>query len=583
MGENGSTDVVTNTKWFILVSVIQKIVTFALNQTMIATTSPEVLGEAAIQLELLLSTLLFLSREGIRLTALRHKIISKNEFQAVINLSWLPPIAVTTFIIMITIFRNRLFPDYNFTVIYMYSFAALIECIGEPCYNIFQNTGNIKPRLSAETSAVFAKSVVTVFCVAYLNLGVNGFGLAQVSYGIIYLLVLLTHWTSAKHSMEFNQNHFRLWDMLPKPLQYNQTSPSLGILNYLFGSDVISIALTLTGSSLLKHILTESDKIALTFTSSTYNQGIYAVTNNYGSLAARMIYLPLEDSSRLAFSKLAHEFRGNMKNSIKLKNLSEECSSLYIELKNTFIYLIRLVIFTGIFFIIFGIPYIPILVQYIFSIQWRSNETINSLSMYCIYLFVMGINGISESFVQSTAPPAAFMSLNIGLLLSSLGFIIIAMLSVPSLGTSGIILANIISMMIRIFNNGLYIIKMFTNPEIFLHTSVENDRININKLNTLIVQPKECLLWFFPPILWIFNAIFCTITLHISLYFYQLSIISEGKSHYAAVVHILIGSIVAVLFLIVTIYYSPIEIYQSIWNKIPVRLQLLLSKQKKIE
>lgn len=53
--------------------LLSRLVTFGLNQGLIRIASPQVFGTASIQLELLLNTILFLSREGIRNAFLRAK------------------------------------------------------------------------------------------------------------------------------------------------------------------------------------------------------------------------------------------------------------------------------------------------------------------------------------------------------------------------------------------------------------------------------------------------------------------------------------------------------------------------------
>ena len=68
-----------------LMNFIQRLTSFVLNQSMISYTTPEVLGLAAISLELLLSTLLFLSREGIRMACLRETIKTTSHRQYVVN------------------------------------------------------------------------------------------------------------------------------------------------------------------------------------------------------------------------------------------------------------------------------------------------------------------------------------------------------------------------------------------------------------------------------------------------------------------------------------------------------------------
>ena len=74
-------------KWFLLVNVLQRMTTFILNQSMISYTTPAVFGMAAISLELLLSSLLFLSREGIRVACIRETIVTSDERQRIVNVS----------------------------------------------------------------------------------------------------------------------------------------------------------------------------------------------------------------------------------------------------------------------------------------------------------------------------------------------------------------------------------------------------------------------------------------------------------------------------------------------------------------
>jgi oligosaccharide translocation protein RFT1 len=55
-------DAVSGARHLIMSNAFQKLCTFSLNQVMLRYSGPEVFGLASIELELLLSTLLFLSR-----------------------------------------------------------------------------------------------------------------------------------------------------------------------------------------------------------------------------------------------------------------------------------------------------------------------------------------------------------------------------------------------------------------------------------------------------------------------------------------------------------------------------------------
>ena len=61
----------------VLLQLFSRIVTFVLNQALVRLVSPQVFGTTSIQFELLLSTILFLSREGVRNALLRAQTSSQ--------------------------------------------------------------------------------------------------------------------------------------------------------------------------------------------------------------------------------------------------------------------------------------------------------------------------------------------------------------------------------------------------------------------------------------------------------------------------------------------------------------------------
>ena len=58
-------------KSLIGLQLVSRLVTFILNQVLVRLASPQAYGTAAIQFELIMSTILFLSREGVRNSLLR--------------------------------------------------------------------------------------------------------------------------------------------------------------------------------------------------------------------------------------------------------------------------------------------------------------------------------------------------------------------------------------------------------------------------------------------------------------------------------------------------------------------------------
>src|SRR3981189_455628 len=72
--------------YLILLQLFTRLLTFTFNQLILRHTTPATFGFATIQLELLSSTILFLSREGFRIALQR----SPGELQRTVNLAYIP-------------------------------------------------------------------------------------------------------------------------------------------------------------------------------------------------------------------------------------------------------------------------------------------------------------------------------------------------------------------------------------------------------------------------------------------------------------------------------------------------------------
>lgn len=406
--------ILSSIKWIFSVSVIQKVISFSLTQVLLRIASPALLGRAAIQLELFLSTLLFLSREGIRLALLRENK-SDNTFkrQQFINLSWFPAFLVSAVTIAL-LWRKLNSNAQDVDILLSYCIGALFEAIGEPWVNMNLQRADLRPKLAAETFAVLVKSLTTIISISVFHLDIYSFGIAQMTYGLAYLTFLVYY---SKLGI--------LWPQIE----------SVNVFASVDGN-AMNFAAISSISAFLKHILTESDKLALSVLSSDYSQGIFAVASNYGSLAARLLFLPLEDTARITFSKLA-----------LTANEDEES---VLQMHEMLLIMLRVVLFIGSVFVIFGIAYCELVVDVIFSSAWRNDEMVRTLQAYCVYLFMLGLNGVTEAFVQSVASTDNFWFINVGFIVSSGVFACGCFLLVGSLGTGGVVIAGALSMSTRI-------------------------------------------------------------------------------------------------------------------------------------
>jgi len=129
--------------------------TFALNQALFRLASPSAFGAAAIQFELILSTILFLSREGVRNALLRvsgHADADMNIKRT--NMSFLPiilgvPLALSTCLVYAHLASQEMQEQpYFSSAIAIYAAAALWELLCEPLYNRFVRQTSIYLYLS---------------------------------------------------------------------------------------------------------------------------------------------------------------------------------------------------------------------------------------------------------------------------------------------------------------------------------------------------------------------------------------------------------------------------------------------------
>jgi hypothetical protein len=289
---------------------------------------------------------------------------------------------------------------------------------------------------------------VTLLCVVHLKMGVLGFGVAQAAYGASHFLSLLfTTWGSSQALRSF----------LPAAVP-----PSSGGFLHL---PMVSTALHMTGTSLLKHFLTEGDRIILSFSTNHYDQGIYAVTYNYGSLVARLLFQPIEESSRISFAQLAGAIQSVGTPVSQTREGGVNKKALVEELRGAILKLLRAMFFLGSLFSLLGPLYARLLVRHILGERWYSEDAVRTISAFCIYLGVMGCNGVSEAFVQSVAPPHLFGTMNRSLFLSSLVFYASSPLLISSYGTVGLIFANCLSMLLRTLLNLHFISSYFSEQQ----------------------------------------------------------------------------------------------------------------------
>lgn len=217
--------------FLVLVQLLSRLLTFVMNQLLIRYLSPTILGEAA-QLELYMMTILFFSRESLRMALQRQAEVSpeqdadnnkkkddkivegtvRGQAQTVVNLSYLAVPAGFVFVTGLWLIQSAYsrvsdvdastkkadsgYGGYFNLALGIYALASLLELLSEPGFAVAQQRLLYSLRAACESSAVISNCVVTlgitVFAAKYMDLGDGGLGSLPFAIGqVVFALCLV--------------------------------------------------------------------------------------------------------------------------------------------------------------------------------------------------------------------------------------------------------------------------------------------------------------------------------------------------------------------------------------------------------
>jgi oligosaccharide translocation protein RFT1 len=174
--------------------------------------------------------------------------------------------------------------------------------------------------------------------------------------------------------------------------------------------------------------------------SSLEDQGIYSLASNYGGLIARIIFQPLEESSRNLFSTLLNPDGSGKRDKQHVRRAKDHMVDILRAYQ-----LLAVLIF----------PLGPVMVPQVLKIlggrQWTSPKIGDLLSLYCYYVPFLAFNGITEAFVSSAANPREIRKQTAWMGAFSACYALAAylFLEIGSMGAYGLVLANIVNMIVR--------------------------------------------------------------------------------------------------------------------------------------
>lgn len=323
-------------------AVAQKLVTASMNALMIRYVTAEIMGFAGNDMELLLSSILFLSRESFRHVADRFPAgaaltpVPPNGRQLdgnaavlrarIVGTSLLPvPLGLALSLLAACIyaayFASKATNGSEAASFFCFCGAAALETLAEPLYILSASSLLHAVRARAEVAATLVKCVIS-FALALAGWGALSFGIAQVAFSLTLLACywqgLSAHIASTRAAWLVDNAAQTALAGKPAAAAGPPTSVAAllsearwpearaalargaprAALSELVGPEGARLLGGFAGQGVVKHLLTEGDRMLLALLASRADRGAHAVVANYGSLAARLVFCPLEESLR---------------------------------------------------------------------------------------------------------------------------------------------------------------------------------------------------------------------------------------------------------------------------------------------
>lgn len=428
--------------------VLARILPFVLNIAVTSYLSPTDAAMANVHFPFIVSTVLYLSREAIRTAAQRIPPITQPgspsavaAIQASSNLAWLsvPVGGLIAVLSASAVLGNtseaaaaELGESYGIAVA-LVALCAVVELTVEPVAVATKNSLKYSIPATVEAGALTLRALTVYFALASGQGAVYGAPLVIASGQVAYTIATLAGWSVVA-----------VW-LFGAPF----STSSHALLPRLSGwrTGLVKEAASLEVQSLLQHTLTDGEKVLAWASADLPVQGAYGVASGLGSMVPRLLFAPAEALATDVFAKFSAAGKGD-----------QGAWELYA---NVLAVSLRGMGLVGLVFAAFGPPYTRLALSLLYrGSQWAESSAPGLLAGYCVYVAVIGLNGLTEAFKRATASPTEIASNTTALLGLVVLYVIIAVPSVSMLGAAGLIVANTINMAARTAHS-LYFIGQY--------------------------------------------------------------------------------------------------------------------------
>lgn len=436
----------------IVVQILTRALTFILGAiTLKYLQSSALLGIINVRLALLYTTLQFLSREPFRRACLGQAAKSKSKtWNKIVNTIWLGFLLSLLLATSLAYIWKLNTPstedlagtntkDYQNAVIIV-CIAVIVEMLAEPCYIYAQAKAISDHGPWVEGVCVTSKcvmvTVVTVLESTKYTSGQSSHILTKIS-----ICQLLASTISVIYSFKTLCGRQKLSprEFLPGPLKTKDASEENDrlIYNYL-DRPSLKLSFGFLLQTFLKQLLTEGERYVMTFFNviTLSEQGVYDVVNNLGSLTARLIFQPIEDSGFTLFSQTVSR--------TEILDIRK-----FYRVQENLMLLVKSVLLIGISVLTLAYNFVPLIVLY-------GGEKLNNPIAFTLmrwqlfYTPLLAVNGVTECFTFAIMTTSEISQYNTCMVLFSMIYLVSLYLTQPYLGSASFILANCIIMISRI-------------------------------------------------------------------------------------------------------------------------------------
>lgn len=500
--------------------LFSKMVTFVLNNILVRFLSPRIFGITAF-LEFIVGTVLFFSREAIRLSTQRISDEHDNEkedheanpLQVCVNFSHVPLWIGAPLSVALLGWQYRNINEYFVTLpffqlsVFSIWLSIILELLSEPFFIVNQYLLNYGTRSKFESLAVTSNCLVNFIVIyayergwiltSYMDhserfregIAILAFALGKLAYSTTLLICYY-------YDYLMNLKSVRPFNLRLTKIKTSSDEK----FSFYFKNDILEHFKKVYFQLCFKHLLTEGDKLIINTFCTVEEQGIYSLLSNYGSLITRLLFAPIEESLRLFLARL----------------LSKKSSKNLLLSMEVLVNLTKFYLYLSLMIIIFGPNNSSFLLQFLIGSKWSTNTVLHTIRVYCVYIPFLSFNGIFEAFFSSVATGDQILRHSYFMMVCSFIFLINSYIFIQYLGLSinGLIISNIINMSLRIAYSFTFIVKFYRQ----LHTE---SSIFINFTNFKMILSMATVIslvnWQFIGYVSSFNEFFTSATLAVLL------------------------------------------------------------------